>query len=72
MVSHQVGVRKPGRAIYEHCRKLAGCRPEEMLFIDDLPGNVEAARACGWRGIVYQPTVDVRRLLCDAGVRLAA
>ena len=32
------------RRIYQHCRKLAGCRAEECLFIDDVAANVEAAR----------------------------
>ena len=29
---------------------LAGRPAGECLFIDDLPSNVEAARACGWQG----------------------
>jgi putative hydrolase of the HAD superfamily len=51
--SHEIGARKPRAPFFQHCLKLAGCRPEECLFIDDLPENVAGARACGWRGIVY-------------------
>lgn len=55
VLSHEVKVCKPHRRFYERCRQLAECPPEECLFIDDLPANVEGARACGFQGLVYQP-----------------
>ena len=27
--------------------------PAELLFVDDKPANVEAARSLGWRGLVF-------------------
>ena len=68
VLSHEVGVRKPDPRIYEHCRRIAGRPAVECLFIDDLPSNVGAARACGWQGIVYRPGGDLRRALAEAGV----
>ncbi len=52
-LSHETGARKPHRRFFEHCQTLAGCPPEECLFIDDLAANVEGARAFGWRAIHY-------------------
>jgi putative hydrolase of the HAD superfamily len=72
IVSYQVGVRKPNAGIYEHARALAGCPAEQCLFIDDMPSNVAAARACGWQGIVYRRGDDLRRLLLSVGVAIAA
>jgi putative hydrolase of the HAD superfamily len=72
VVSHEVGCRKPDPRIYHHARERAGCPAEECLFIDDLPANVEAARALGWQGVVYRRGDDLRALLRQAGVVLAA
>jgi putative hydrolase of the HAD superfamily len=71
VLSHQVGVRKPDPRIYAHCQRLAGCPAAECLFIDDLPPNVQAARACGWQGLVYERGSDLRRALAGLGVRLS-
>jgi putative hydrolase of the HAD superfamily len=58
ILSHEAKMRKPEREIYAHATKLAGCAAEEVLFIDDLPANIEGARAAGWKGVVYTD-VDV-------------
>lgn len=49
--SHELGERKPDRAIYEAVIAKAGLRtPETALFIDDLAENIEAAKASGLQG----------------------
>ena len=68
VLSHEVGVRKPHPRIYEHCLALADCQASECLFVDDLPVNIEAARACGWQGIVYAPGGACVRQLSELGV----
>ena len=65
VLSHEIGARKPDAAFFRHCEGLAGCRPEECLFIDDLSANVAGARACGWHGIVYTTAADLRRRLAE-------
>jgi putative hydrolase of the HAD superfamily len=45
--SHELGVRKPDRAIYEHALRELAARPEHVVFFDDTFPNVEAARALG-------------------------
>jgi glucose-1-phosphatase len=52
-LSYEAGARKPSRGFYEHCQKLAQCRPDECLFVDDMPANVEGARRFGWTAIQY-------------------
>jgi putative hydrolase of the HAD superfamily len=69
--SHEVKMRKPEERIYRHCERLAEARPEECLLIDDMSGNVEGARACGWRGIVYRPGDDLAAALDVDGVTRA-
>ncbi len=68
VMSHQVGVRKPKPGFFEACQKLARGGPAECVFIDDLPANVEGARAHGWQGIVYRPGEDLVGKLRMVGV----
>jgi putative hydrolase of the HAD superfamily len=68
VLSHEIGVRKPAAGFYRHCQALAQCEPEECLFIDDLPANVEGAMSCGWRGIVYCDVDDLKSRLVAHGI----
>jgi putative hydrolase of the HAD superfamily len=67
VLSWEVGARKPGAAFFERCVSLADCAPGEILFVDDLPANVEGARACGLQGLVYRGK-DIRRELARHGI----
>ena len=49
--SSEVGERKPNPAIFRRAVDLLGLTPEEVLFLDDFPGNVEAAKALGMPAI---------------------
>jgi putative hydrolase of the HAD superfamily len=54
--SSEEGVRKPDRRIYDLVlERLGGILPERAVFLDDYPGNVAAAVALGWRGILVEP-----------------
>jgi putative hydrolase of the HAD superfamily len=68
VLSHEARVRKPDPRIYHHARELAGAPPHACVFIDDLHTNVEAARACGWHGIVYRRGDCLRRHLEKLGI----
>ena len=51
--SSEVGVRKPDPRIYELAlAELGGVDPARSVFLDDYPGNVEAARRVGMFGIL--------------------
>lgn len=72
IVSHEVGLRKPQPGIYDHVIERLGVHPTECVFVDDLPVNIEAARARGWHGIVYRREDNLRHLLSQVGVKLPA
>ena len=52
---------KPQRQIYERLFERFQLKPEECFFVDDLPMNVEGARACGMDGYCFADG-DVERL----------
>jgi putative hydrolase of the HAD superfamily len=52
--SHECGVAKPDRRIYEITWDRLGIRPQEMIFLDDASRNVEAASALGIHAILFQ------------------
>ncbi len=51
--SHEVGLAKPDPAIYELTAARLGVRPGEIVFLDDVPANVAAARAAGWHAVLH-------------------
>lgn len=53
VISSRVKISKPDPAIYALLCSRYGLRPQECVFVDDRPVNVEAARAAGMQGIVY-------------------
>src|SRR5450631_3611365 len=55
--SFQISMVKPDPAIYLHTLEQLGTNPEETLFLDDRPVNVEAAQALGIKAIEFT-TVD--------------
>jgi putative hydrolase of the HAD superfamily len=75
--SSEVGVRKPDRRIYELAlTELGGVDPTRSIFLDDYPGNVEAARRLGMYGIVVESDpasalAELDRLL-DGEARITA
>lgn len=54
--SSVVHLLKPEQAIYELAQAKTGCSPEEILFVDDTPANVLAARAFGWQARHFDAT----------------
>ncbi|MBL9152291.1 MAG: HAD family phosphatase [Verrucomicrobiales bacterium] len=51
--SHEAGCLKPDAAIFDHTVEKLGIDPAAAVYIDDLPANVEAAAARGFRALVY-------------------
>ncbi|MBN4060379.1 hypothetical protein JYT11_00880 [Planctomycetaceae bacterium AH-315-I19] len=50
MVSHEMGVAKPGERIYALAEEITGFSGERIVFFDDLEENIVAARAHDWSG----------------------
>ena len=63
VISSFVRMIKPDREIYEYLLETYGLNPEESVFIDDRPKNVEAAKALGMKGIVFESYEDAREKL---------
>src|SRR5690349_4493090 len=54
--SHDVGLAKPDPAIYRALLDRLGVQPADVVFVDDLPGHVEAAQAAGLHAVQFQTT----------------
>ncbi len=67
--SHEAGARKPHPAFYAYCQTLAAADPGECLFVDDLPANIAAGEAHGWRTAWYPAGAKLREVLAPHGVQ---
>jgi HAD superfamily hydrolase (TIGR01509 family) len=47
--SHHIRAMKPAESAYRHVERETGFKGGQILFFDDKPENVDAARAVGWR-----------------------
>lgn len=65
MLSHEVGFRKPGKAIYKYAIKHVGSAPSSTIFVDDDPENVDAAKSAGMHGVVFTDPGQLRTSLHD-------
>jgi putative hydrolase of the HAD superfamily len=65
--SHEEGIHKPDPRIFAIAIERLGIPPAEIVFLDDLPVNVDAARACGLQAILFtntaQAIADIKALL---------
>lgn len=53
--SNELRVRKPDPAAYRALTDALGERPSDVVFVDDNPDNVEAARRFGLRSVLFGP-----------------
>ena len=65
--SYQLHIAKPDPHIYLHTLQQLRTRPEETLFIDDKPVNVDAALALGMKSIEFSTVERLRSDLVAAG-----
>jgi epoxide hydrolase-like predicted phosphatase len=56
--SHEVGLKKPDPAVFELTASRLGVQPAEVAFLDDVPANVDAARALGWHAVLHLETAQ--------------
>jgi epoxide hydrolase-like predicted phosphatase len=54
VISSEVGLRKPDRAIYELAAERLALPPSACVFVDDLPGNLKPARALGMATVLHR------------------
>jgi epoxide hydrolase-like predicted phosphatase len=58
VISGREGVRKPDQAIYEVAIERLGVPASEIVFVDDLPGNLKPARELGMTTVHHTSAAD--------------
>lgn len=58
--SAEEGVQKPHPEIYRRALMRLGVAPQEAVFVDDMPPNVEGARRIGMQGIHFTDSMRAR------------
>jgi HAD superfamily hydrolase (TIGR01509 family) len=69
-LSHEIGLVKPDREIYEHVLAELGCPASKVLFLDDNQINVDGARAEGLHAERARGTGEARAALARHGLAL--
>src|SRR6202521_5318493 len=67
-VSHLTGRIKPDSEAFEHAVDSLGCKPGQVLFLDDNSLNVEAARRFGMHAVRVRGVAEAQRVLTDLGI----
>jgi epoxide hydrolase-like predicted phosphatase len=71
VISGEEGYRKPDAEIYEIAIRRMGLAPEELVFVDDLKGNLKPARALGVLTLFHEDADTTIAALEDAfGIKL--
>lgn len=66
--SGRVKQSKPGAAIFELAERQFDARPDQLVFLDDHPANIDAARARGWAGVLFTDAAAARSELQALGL----
>ena len=69
--SFQLQMAKPAPGIYCYTLQKLGVLPEEALFLDDKPVNIEAAQALGMHAIQFSTVERLRGALIACGLDTA-
>ena len=64
-------VRKPDPRIYRLALGITQRAPQECIFIDDRPANLEPAKALGMNTILFRSAEELRASLAESGVKPA-
>ncbi len=61
--SGDLNVAKPEPLFYSRVAAAVNAEPESIVFFDDSPANVDAAKACGWHAFVYNDVPSTLQIL---------
>jgi len=67
-LSHEIGLIKPDRELFQHVVDELGCRAASICFLDDNQINVDAAREFGIDAHRVDGLEEARSLLADRGL----
>ena len=68
LFSAEEGLSKPDPRIYERTTQHLGVEPGQVVFFDDRPENVAAARRCRWQAHVWTGVHAARAVLEGYGI----
>ncbi|ENM5724882.1 HAD family phosphatase [Vibrio mimicus] len=68
VVSSECGLLKPSPAIYQHLAESQHLDPQESVFMDDMPANVEGARQQGFHAFQFVDAQQARAELLKLGL----
>jgi len=71
LVSGQEGIAKPDPRIFALLAERFGLEPGRTTFVDDAPGNVEAASVAGYDAVLFVTASQLRRDLHARGLPVA-
>jgi len=60
VLSSSVGFTKPSPEIYEIAASRLGVLPEECIFTDDIPANIDGANIVGMHGVLFTSNQQVK------------
>jgi putative hydrolase of the HAD superfamily len=60
--SCELDIAKPSPEVFLHTARLLGVRPEESLFVDDLPSNIDGAAHTGMKTMLFDSAESCTRL----------
>ena len=66
--SHEIGLVKPDREVFDHAIDALDCSAESVLFLDDNQINVDAARAAGLHSERTRGPLEARAVLAAYGL----
>lgn len=66
--SHQLKVAKPNPKIFEYVLDDLSVAPSKCVFIDDKQKNIDSAKKCGVKGIVFSSVEQVKKELALLGI----
>jgi glucose-1-phosphatase len=59
--SAEVGLAKPDAKIYGWILSRMRVQPDEAIFVDDVPVNIEAAQALGMHGVIFKTSEQTQK-----------
>lgn len=65
--SGRVRAAKPEPAIFQLAAERFGLPPQDLVFLDDVPANVDAARALGWNALHFFDAARAEAQLRERG-----
>jgi putative hydrolase of the HAD superfamily len=70
ILSHEIHMTKPDPKVFKLAIKKAGCKPEEILFVDDGFNNIRSAKEVGLNTIRYIGMDNLITELENYGIRI--